>query len=112
MDIREDGSMLLNMDYFDFATSVQMTNNEEWEKLFGIAPRKPESAISEAHMNLALAIQQVIELCMILLATTAQKITGCKNLVMAGGVALNCVANSKIAGTGLFEEIWIQPCFR
>ena len=109
MDIREDGSILLNMDYFDFATSTRMTNNKKWERLFGIPPRKPESSISQSHMNLALAIQQVIELCMISLATTAQKMTGCKNLVMAGGVALNCVANSKIADTGLFEEIWIQP---
>jgi carbamoyltransferase len=109
MDIREDGSILLNMDYFDFATSTQMTNNKKWERLFGLPPRKPESSISQSHMNLALAIQQVTELCMISLATTAQKLTGCKNLVMAGGVALNCVANSKIAETGLFEEIWIQP---
>ena len=109
MDIREDGSILLNMDYFDFATSTRMTNNKKWERLFGIPPRKPESSISQSHMNLALAIQQVTELCMISLATTAQKMTGCKNLVMAGGVALNCVANSKIADTGLFEEIWIQP---
>ena len=109
MDIREDGSILLNMDYFDFATSTRMTNNKKCERLFGIPPREPESSISQSHMNLALAIQQVTELCMISLATTAQKMTGCKNLVMAGGVALNCVANSKIADTGLFEEIWIQP---
>jgi carbamoyltransferase len=109
VDIREDGSILMNMDYFDFATTTRMTNNKVWESLFGIPPRKPESSISQAHMNLALAIQQVTELCMVSLATTAQKITGCKNLVMAGGVALNCVANSKIAETGLFEEIWIQP---
>lgn len=109
VDIRDDGSILLNMDYFDFATSTRMTNNKKWEKLFGVAPRTPESSISQAHTDLALAIQQVTETCMILLATTAQKITGSKNLVMAGGVALNCVANSKIAGTGLFEKIWIQP---
>jgi len=109
IDLREDGSMLLNMDYFDFATSTRMTNNKKWETLFGIAPRYPESSISQAHMNLALAIQQVTGLCMVSLAATAQKITGCKNLVMAGGVALNCVANSKMAETGLFEKIWIQP---
>ena len=109
MDLREDGSILLNMDYFDFATSTRMTNTKKWERLFGMPPRKPESSIGQAHMNLALAIQQVTELCMIALAATAQKITGSKNLVMAGGVALNCVSNSKIADTGLFDEIWIQP---
>ncbi|HEX3767443.1 MAG TPA: carbamoyltransferase N-terminal domain-containing protein, partial [Puia sp.] len=81
IDLREDGSLLLNMDYFDFATSVRMTNNKKWEELFYIAPRKPESAISQTHMNLALAIQQVTELCMVALAKTAKKITGCKNLV-------------------------------
>jgi carbamoyltransferase len=109
MDLREDGSILMNMDYFDFAISVRMTNNNKWERLFGMPPRKPESSISQSHMNLALAIQQVTDLCMVSLATTARKITGCKNLVMAGGVALNCVANSKIAEAGLFEQIWIQP---
>jgi carbamoyltransferase len=109
IDLREDGSILMNMDYFDFATSGRMTNNRKWERLFGIPAREPESSVSLSHMNLALAIQEVTELCMISLATTAQKITGSKNLVMAGGVALNCVANSKIAETGLFEQIWIQP---
>ena len=109
VDLREDGSILLNMDYFDFATSIRMTNNKKWERLFGISARESESAISQSHMNLALAVQQVTEICMISLARTAQKITGSKNLVMAGGVALNCVANSKIAGNSLFDEIWVQP---
>jgi carbamoyltransferase len=109
IDLREDGSILMNMDYFDFATSLRMTNNKKWETLFGIPVREPESQISQTHMNLALAVQQITEICMISLANTAQKITGSKNLVMAGGVALNCVANSKIAENDLFDEIWVQP---
>jgi len=109
VDIREDGSILLNMDYFDFATKLTMTNDKKWETLFGLARREPESEISKTHMNLAMAIQQVTELIVVALANTAQKITHSKNLVMAGGVALNCVANSKIAKAGIFDNIWIQP---
>jgi carbamoyltransferase len=109
VDIREDGSILLNMDYFDFATSLRMTNNKKWELLFGFPARKPESEILSSHMNLAWAIQHLTESCMIKLADTAKLITGSKNLVLAGGVALNCVANTKILNAGLFEQIWIQP---
>jgi carbamoyltransferase len=109
VDIREDGSILLNMDYFDFATSLRMTNNKKWELLFGFPARKPESEILSSHMNLAWAIQQVTESCMIKLADTAKLITGSKNLVLAGGVALNCVANTNILNAGLFEQVWIQP---
>jgi carbamoyltransferase len=97
------------MDYFDFATRLTMTNNRKWEALFGIPRRKPESAISQEHMDLALAIQDVTESIVIALARTAQKITNSKNLVLAGGVALNCVANSKILNAGIFDHIWIQP---
>ncbi|MDB5018468.1 MAG: hypothetical protein JWQ84_3300 [Mucilaginibacter sp.] len=109
VDVREDGSIILNMPFFDFATQLKMTNDKRWESLFGIPRRQPESEIGQAHMNLALAIQEVTEWIIIALANTAQKITGSKNLVMAGGVALNCVANTKIAQTGLFDNIWIQP---
>lgn len=109
VDVREDGSILLNMNYFDFATRLTMTNNRKWETLFGLPRRKPESAISQEHMDLALAIQDVTESIVIALAHTAQKITNSKNLVMAGGVALNCVANSKILNAGIFDHIWIQP---
>jgi carbamoyltransferase len=109
VDVREDGSILLNMNYFDFATRLTMTNNRKWEALFGIPRRKPESAISQEHMDLALAIQDVTESIVIALARTAQKITHSKNLVLAGGVALNCVANSKILNAGIFDHIWIQP---
>ena len=109
VDIREDGSIILNIDYFRFATNLRMTNDKKWQSLFGLSRREPESAIDQSHMNLALAIQQVTELIVIKLAATAQKLTGSKNLVMAGGVALNCVANSKIAKAAIFEDIWVQP---
>jgi carbamoyltransferase len=109
VDVREDGSILLNMKYFDFATKLRMTNDKRWENLFGVPRRQPESEISQAHMNFALAIQEVTEYIIITLADATQKITGSKNLVMAGGVALNCVANSKIAMAGLFDNIWVQP---
>ncbi|SHM45199.1 carbamoyltransferase [Mucilaginibacter sp. OK098] len=109
VDVKEDGSIILNMQYFDFVTKLRMANDKRWENLFGIPRRQPESEISQAHMNFALAAQEVTELIIVALAGTAQKITGSKNLVMAGGVALNCVANSKIAKAGLFDQTWIQP---
>ncbi|HZK97402.1 MAG TPA: carbamoyltransferase [Prolixibacteraceae bacterium] len=109
VDIRDDGSILLNMDYFEFATGLKMTNNHKWTLLFGLPARIPESDISQDYMNLAYAIQEVTESIVLLLARTAQKITNSRNLVMAGGVALNCVANSKILNAGIFNHIWIQP---
>jgi carbamoyltransferase len=109
VDVREDGSILLNMHYFDFATRLTMTNNSKWETLFGLPRRKPESVILQEHMDLALAIQEVTESVVIALACTVQKITNSKNLVLAGGVALNCVANSKILNACIFDHIWIQP---
>jgi carbamoyltransferase len=109
VDIREDGSILLNMDYFEYATGLKMANEERWKKLFGVPRRKPESEISQVYMNMALAIQQVTEEVVLRLACTARKLTGCKYLVMAGGVALNCVANGKLLRTGTFEDIWVQP---
>ncbi len=109
VDIRPDGSILLNMDYFDFATGLKMTNNRKWKLLFGIPPREPETELTQDYMNLALAIQDVTEVIVLLLAAHTREITGCKNLVLAGGVALNCVANGKLLKSGLFEHIWIQP---
>jgi carbamoyltransferase len=109
VDIREDGSIILNMAYFNFATGLKMANDKKWNKLFGFPKREPESEINQIHMNFALAAQQLTELIVIALAQTAKNITGSKNLVMAGGVALNCVANSKIAKAGIFDDIWIQP---
>ncbi len=109
VDLREDGSILLNMDYFNFATGLKMTNNKKWTQLFGIPPRNPESEISQPYMNMALAIQQVTEKMVIKLAETTKKLTNSEYLVMAGGVALNSVANGKLLKKGLFKDIWIQP---
>lgn len=109
VDVREDGSLLLNMKYFSFATALKMTNDKKWEKLFGIPPRKEESEITQDYMNLALAIQQITEEIVLKLAKTAKKLTNCKYLTMSGGVALNSVANGKLISSGIFEEIWIQP---
>ncbi len=109
IDVRPDGSLLLNMKYFSFATGLTMSNNEMWAKLFGIQKRNDESEITQPYMDLALAIQQVTDGIVLKLAKTAQELTGCKILVMAGGVALNCVSNGKIYESGLFEDLWIQP---
>ncbi len=109
VDVREDGSFLLNMDYFDYATGLTMCNNSAWEKLFGIPPRKSETELDQNYMDMALAIQEVTEEIVLKLAKTAKDLTGCKSLVMAGGVSLNCVANGKLLRSGLFEDVWIQP---
>lgn len=109
IDVREDGSLLLNMKYFGYATGLKMCVDEEWERLFGIPLRPAETEISEPYMNMALAIQQVTEEVMLKLAKTAKELTGKKYLTLAGGVALNCVANGVLLRSGLFEDIWIQP---
>ena len=109
IDVRPDGSLLLNMKYFNFATGLTMSNNKMWAQLFGIQRRDEESEITQPYMDLALAIQQVTDTIVLKLAKTARELTGCKKLVMAGGVALNCVSNGKIYESGLFEDLWIQP---
>jgi carbamoyltransferase len=110
VDLREDGSILLNMDYFNYATGLTMVREEVWEELFGLPPRQKEKGeLTQGHMNLALAIQQVTEEIVLAMAKTARDLTGADNLVMAGGVALNCVANGKILRQGLFRDLWIQP---
>lgn len=109
VDVREDGSFLLNMKYFDFATGLRMTNTKRWETLFGIQLRKENDRITSEHMNLALAIQRVTEMITVKLAITAHELTGSNHLVMAGGVALNCVSNAKIKAQNIFDGVWIQP---
>ena len=109
MDIREDGSILLNMDYFSYATGLRMVFEDKWEQLFGVPRRRAESEISQVYMDMALAIQQVTEEIVMKLCQTAAKLTKSKYLVLAGGVALNCVANGKVLRSGMFEDIWIQP---
>lgn len=109
VDVRNDGSLLLNMDYFNFATGLTMCCEEKWGKLFGVPVRRRESELTQPYMNLALAIQQVTEDILFRLAATAKKLTACDYLVMAGGVALNCSATGKLLRTGMFKDIWIQP---
>jgi carbamoyltransferase len=109
VDIREDGSILLNMDYFDYATGLRMCRDHRWESLFGIPRREPESLLTQPYMDMALAIQEVTEDIVVRLARTAKRLTGNRSLVLAGGVTLNCVANSKIQDARIFDAIWIQP---
>lgn len=109
IDVRPDGSLLLNLEYFDFPAGLRMCHEERFERLLGLPPRLPESDISQAYMDLALAIQRVTEDVVLRLAKTVRTLTGSSNLVMAGGVALNCVANGLLRRSGLFDEIWIQP---
>src|SRR5210317_1324660 len=109
VDVREDGSLLLNMDYFNYAAGLTMCRDKKWEQLFGIQRRAQESDLTHSYMNLALAAQQVTEDIVFMLADTSRNLTGCENLVMAGGVALNCVANGKLLRKGIFKDVWIQP---
>jgi carbamoyltransferase len=108
-DVRQDGSIVLNMDYFDYATGLRMVRERKWEELFGIPARKSETEITQEYMNMALAIQEVTEDIVLKLAKTAKELTHSPNIVLAGGVALNCVANGKLLRTELFEDIWVQP---
>lgn len=109
VDLREDGSFLLNMKYFNFATGLTMCVDQAWNELFGLPRRHPEELLLQAHMNLALAIQEITEEIVLRLAGTARNLSRCEYLVMAGGVALNCVANGKLLRSGIFNDIWIQP---
>jgi carbamoyltransferase len=108
IDIKSDGSFRLNMDFFHYMKGVSMTN-DNFHNLFKGNPRTPESIITQKEMDIAASIQAVTEEVVIGLATFAQKITMSKNIVLAGGVALNCVSNGKIKSNTLFDNIWIQP---
>lgn len=108
IDIKEDGTFRLNIDYFNYATGLTMTSRN-FDELFGGPPRKPESALTSREMDLASSIQQVTEEVVMRLARTARKELGAEYLCLAGGVALNCVANGKILGEKLFRDIWVQP---
>jgi len=108
IDIKEDGSYRLDLRYFDYCTGLTMTNRA-FADLFDCAVRPPESAIAQIHMDLAASVQQVTEEVVLKLARSIATTTGMRNLCMAGGVALNCVANGKIAEDGCFEHLWIQP---
>jgi carbamoyltransferase len=108
IDVKEDGSFRLNTDYFGFLERNVMTN-ERFDSLFGGPARLPESRITRREMDLAASIQTVLEEVMLKLARNARHLTSSKNLALAGGVALNCVANGKILRERIFEHVWIQP---
>ncbi len=108
VDIREDGSFTLNQEYFDYLTGLTMTNGA-FARLFGGPPRVPESQLTQREMDLAKSIQVVCEDIMLRMARTVHRETGMENLCLAGGVALNCVANGRILREGPFKRIWIQP---
>lgn len=107
--IFDDGSIWLDQSYFNYATGLRMVKDEKWKALFGFERRDSEGELQQHHCNLALAIQRVTEEIVLKMALEAKKLTGSKNLCMAGGVALNCVANGKLQASGIFEEIYIQP---
>ena len=108
VDLKEDGSFRLDQKYFNYATGLTMTS-PAFHDLFGGGPRKPETPLSQREMDLAASIQAVTEEVVMKLAAFARKETGERRLCMAGGVALNCVANGKLLKSGLFDEIWVQP---
>ena len=108
-DLRPDGSLLLNMDFFNYATGLTMCRNDRWQEIFDLPAREPETEISQEYMDLALAIQEFTEEAVLRLARTAKELTKSDNLCMAGGVALNCVATGKLIQEKLFERIWVQP---
>jgi len=108
LDIKEDGSFRMDMDYFGFCDSDVMTS-PKMNSLFGGPPRKAETDITQREMDIAASIQVVTEEIVLKIAAHAHEITGSRNLVMAGGVALNCVANGRVLREGPFDEVWIQP---
>ncbi len=108
VDVRDDGSFRMNMDYFGYLDGLEMTT-DKFAALFGGPPRQPESPITQREMDLARSIQEVTEEIVLKLARTARELTGKRHLCMAGGVALNCVANGLLLREGIFDDLWIQP---
>ncbi|HTW88708.1 MAG TPA: carbamoyltransferase [Candidatus Binataceae bacterium] len=108
IDLKSDGTFRLDMEFFNYATGLTMTN-ARFDRLFGGAPRKPESRLTQREMDLAASVQKVTEEVMLRLARTVHRELGVEYLCMAGGVALNCVANGRILRESPFRDIWIQP---
>ncbi len=108
IDVKEDGTFKLNMEYFDYHTGLKMTNGN-FDKLFGGPPRPRESQVSQKEMDLARSVQEVTEEIVLKLARSLHKETGLENICLAGGVALNCVANGRLLREGPFKGVWIQP---
>lgn len=109
VDVKDDGSISLNQSFFNYAVGLTMTYNHKWEKLFGFKRREEEDEIKQHHCDLALAIQMVTEEIVMKMAIEVKKMTHSENLCMAGGVALNCVANGKLQKANIFKNIFIQP---
>ncbi len=107
--IYDDGSLWLNQKYFTYATSLKMIDERAWTSLFGVPMRKPEDEPTQSQCNLALAIQRVTEEIMLKMAVEAKRLTRAEYLCLAGGVALNCVANGRLLNSGLFRDLFIQP---
>ena len=108
IDLKDDGTFRLKIDYFNYCTGLTMTNGR-FDELFGGPPRKPETLLTQRDMDLARSIQEVTEEVVLRLARTLHRETGAENLCLAGGVALNCVANGRILREGPFKELWVQP---
>ena len=108
IDLKDDGSFKLNTRYFNYLSGLTMTSRA-MDKLFGGAPRRPETPLTQREMDIARSCQVVTEEVMLRIARTVYRETKLKNLCMAGGVALNCVGNGRILREGPFENIWIQP---
>ena len=108
LDLRLDGTFRVNQDFFDYCTGLTMTNGR-FDALFGHSVRQPDQLLTPFHMDIAASIQAVTEEIMLRLARSTRAETGMKNLCLAGGVALNCVANGKILAEGIYENIWVQP---
>ncbi len=109
VELKEDGSVWLNQSYFNYATGLRMVKDKKWEALFGFPKRKAEAPLEQKHCNLGMAIQKITEEAVINMAREAKRLTGSHNLCMAGGVALNCVANGKLQEVGIFDKLFIQP---
>lgn len=109
VDVKEDGSIHLSQEYFEYATGLKMTDDGKWEDLFGLKRRGEETEVTQEYCDMAMAIQDVTEEIILKLAREARRLTGSKKLCLAGGVALNCVANGRLLRENIFEDIWIQP---
>ena len=109
IEIKDDGSIWLNQEYFSYATGLRMVYDDKWAEVLGFKRRESESLLEQIHCDFALAIQEVTEEVVIKMAQEAKRLTGSKNLCLAGGVALNCVANGKLQKTNVFENVYIQP---
>ncbi|MGH8614498.1 MAG: carbamoyltransferase family protein, partial [Gammaproteobacteria bacterium] len=108
IDLKEDGSFRLNLSYFDYCTGLRMTNRR-FDELFGGPPRQPDQLLTQHHLDLAASIQMVTEEVVLRLTRALATEAGAENLCLAGGVALNCVANGKVLRDGRFKRVWIQP---